>query len=42
MARGNGDLVEKAVAMCREQGREVASIAETRERLGLRAEEELD
>jgi uncharacterized protein (DUF849 family) len=40
MAAGNGDLVEKAVAMCREQGREVASIAEARERLGLRAEEE--
>ena len=35
MASGNGELVEKAVAMCREQGREVASIAETRERLGL-------
>jgi len=43
MARGNGDLVDKAVAMCREQGREVASIAETRERLGLRTvEEELE
>jgi len=35
MASGNGDLVEKAVVMCREQGREAASIAETRERLGL-------
>ena len=35
MASGNGELVEKAVVMCREQGREVASIAETRERLGL-------
>jgi 3-keto-5-aminohexanoate cleavage enzyme len=44
MARGNGDLVEKAVAMCREQGRETASIAEAREQLGLAGggQEELD
>lgn len=35
MARSNGDLVEKAVAMCREQGREVASIAAARRQLGL-------
>ncbi len=35
MARGNGDLVEKAVTMCREQGREVASPAEARSLLGL-------
>ncbi len=35
MARSNGDLVEKAVAMCREQGREVASIAAARLQLGL-------
>jgi 3-keto-5-aminohexanoate cleavage enzyme len=36
MARSNGELVEKAVAMCREQGRPVASIPETRRLLGLR------
>ena len=35
MARSNGELVEKAVAMCREQGRPVASIAEARQQLGL-------
>jgi 3-keto-5-aminohexanoate cleavage enzyme len=35
MARSNGELVEKAVAMCRQQGREVASHAEARRRLGL-------
>ncbi len=35
MAAGNGELVEKAVAMCREQGREVASIPEARAQLGL-------
>lgn len=35
MATSNGDLVEKAVAMCREQGREVASIAEARAQLEL-------
>jgi uncharacterized protein (DUF849 family) len=36
MAASNGDLVAKAVEMCREQGREVASVAEAREQLGLR------
>jgi uncharacterized protein (DUF849 family) len=35
MARSNGDLVEKAVAMSREQGREPTGIAEARELLGL-------
>ncbi|HSR24119.1 MAG TPA: 3-keto-5-aminohexanoate cleavage protein [Candidatus Eisenbacteria bacterium] len=35
MAASNGELVEKAVVMCREQGREVASIAEAREQLEL-------
>jgi 3-keto-5-aminohexanoate cleavage enzyme len=35
MAGSNGDLVEKAVAMCREQGREVASVPEARRLLGL-------
>ena len=44
MARGNGELVEKAVAMCREQGREAASIAAARAQLGLArgGEEELE
>jgi 3-keto-5-aminohexanoate cleavage enzyme len=40
MAASNGELVEKAVAMCREQGRAVASIAETRAQLGLGSKEE--
>ena len=35
MASSNGELVEKAVRMCREQGREVASIAEARGQLQL-------
>jgi 3-keto-5-aminohexanoate cleavage enzyme len=35
MATSNGDLVEKAVSMCLEQGRPVASIAEAREQLQL-------
>jgi uncharacterized protein (DUF849 family) len=35
MARSNGDLVEKAVTMSREQGREPAGIAEARDLLGL-------
>ncbi len=39
MASSNGELVEKAVAMCREQGREVASIAEARVQLELGAKE---
>ena len=37
MAAGNGELVEKAVAMCRELGREVASVAEARRQLELSA-----
>lgn len=35
MARSNGDLVEKAARMIRDQGREVAGLDECRERLGL-------
>jgi uncharacterized protein (DUF849 family) len=35
MARSNGELVEKAVSLCRELGREVASIDEAREQLQL-------
>ena len=35
MAGSNGELVEKAVAMCREQGREVASVVEARQQLQL-------
>lgn len=35
MARSNGDLVEKAARMVRDQGREVATVAQCRERLGL-------
>jgi uncharacterized protein (DUF849 family) len=35
MASSNGELVEKAVRMCREQGRQVASIAEARNELQL-------
>ena len=38
MARSNGDLVEKAVSMARELGREVASIDEARQQLRLPAE----
>ena len=37
MAKSNGELVEKAVAMCREQGRPVASIADARLQLGLQS-----
>jgi uncharacterized protein (DUF849 family) len=36
MATSNGDLVEKAARMVRDQGREVASVEECRERLGLK------
>ncbi len=36
MARSNGELVEKAARMIRDQGREIASVEECRERLGLR------
>jgi 3-keto-5-aminohexanoate cleavage enzyme len=35
MASSNGDLVEKGTRMVRDQGREVASVDECRERLGL-------
>jgi len=35
MAKSNGDLVEKACRLARDLGREVASIAEAREQLGL-------
>ena len=35
MARSNADLVEKAARMARDQGREIATIAQCRERLGL-------
>jgi 3-keto-5-aminohexanoate cleavage enzyme len=37
MAASNGELVDKAVAMCREQGREVATVAEARALLQLPA-----
>ena len=36
MAKSNGELVEKAVKMIRDQGREVAGIEETRKRLKLK------
>jgi uncharacterized protein (DUF849 family) len=35
MARSNGELVEKAARLCRDLGREVASVAEARTQLGL-------
>jgi uncharacterized protein (DUF849 family) len=35
MARSNGELVEKAARMCRDQGREVAGPAEARRLLAL-------
>jgi uncharacterized protein (DUF849 family) len=38
MAASNGELVEKAARLCRDLGREVASIAEARSQLGLDAE----
>jgi uncharacterized protein (DUF849 family) len=38
MAKSNGELVEKAVRLCHELGREVASPAEARTQLGLEAE----
>jgi 3-keto-5-aminohexanoate cleavage enzyme len=38
MARSNGDLVEKVVAMIRQEGRAPATIAEARAELGLPAE----
>jgi 3-keto-5-aminohexanoate cleavage enzyme len=36
MARSNGELVEKAARMIRDQGREIATVDVSRERLGLR------
>jgi uncharacterized protein (DUF849 family) len=38
MASSNGDLVEKAVGLCRGLGREVASVVEARAQLGLEAD----
>ncbi len=38
MAKSNGELVEKAVRLCRDLGREAASPAEARAQLGLEAE----
>ncbi len=38
MAKSNGDLVEKATRLCRDLGREVASVSEARAQLGLEAE----
>jgi hypothetical protein len=35
MAKSNGDLVEKAARLCRDLGREVASVTEARTQLGL-------
>ena len=35
MAKSNGELVEKAARLCRDLGRDVASIAEAREHLTL-------
>ena len=35
MASSNGELVEKAARMVRDQGREIATVAQCRERLGL-------
>ena len=37
MARGNGELVEKAARLCGDLGHEVASIAEARSQLGLKS-----
>jgi 3-keto-5-aminohexanoate cleavage enzyme len=36
MASSNGELVEKAASMIRDQGREVATIEQCRERLALK------
>jgi 3-keto-5-aminohexanoate cleavage enzyme len=38
MAKSNGDVVEKATRLCRDLGREVASVPEARAQLGLEAE----
>jgi uncharacterized protein (DUF849 family) len=35
MAKSNGDLVEKAAALCRDLGRDVASVSQARTQLGL-------
>src|ERR1019366_2176916 len=35
MAKSNGDLVEKATRLCRDLGRDVASVSEARAQLGL-------
>jgi uncharacterized protein (DUF849 family) len=35
MARSNGELVERAARMVKDQGREVAGVEECRSRLGL-------
>jgi 3-keto-5-aminohexanoate cleavage enzyme len=37
MAKSNGDLVEKAASLCRDLGRDVASVAQARTQLGLEA-----
>jgi uncharacterized protein (DUF849 family) len=37
MAKSNGDLVEKAASLCRDLGREVASVSQARTHLGLEA-----
>jgi 3-keto-5-aminohexanoate cleavage enzyme len=36
MARSNGELVEKAARMITDQGRDVATVEECRQRLGLK------
>jgi 3-keto-5-aminohexanoate cleavage enzyme len=38
MAKSNGEVVEKAIRLCRDLGREVASTSEARAQLGLEAE----
>jgi uncharacterized protein (DUF849 family) len=35
MAKSNGDLVEKAAALCRDLGKDVASVPQARAQLGL-------
>jgi uncharacterized protein (DUF849 family) len=37
MAKSNGELVDKAARMCRDLGREVATVAEARTQLGLKS-----
>jgi 3-keto-5-aminohexanoate cleavage enzyme len=41
MAKSNGDVVEKATRLCRELGREAATVSEARAQLGLAAEPRL-